>query len=99
LLFVVDEVSDDQNGADARQTGQVYLDAMKYPGWADGSPLARKTGEYVLAFIAVVRYSLTPPRFRERLTRTTGPRSFRRFLKHSEDYIECVSREPQIAAV
>jgi hypothetical protein len=47
LLFVVDEVSDDQNGADARQTGKVYLNAMKYPGWTDGSPLARMTGEYV----------------------------------------------------
>jgi hypothetical protein len=78
LLFVVDEVSDDQNGADARQTGQVYLNAMKYPGWTDGSPLAKMTGE-----------------FRERLTHTTGPRSFRRFLKHSEDYIECVSREAE----
>ncbi|KAF8501379.1 isoprenoid synthase domain-containing protein [Russula emetica] len=78
LLFVVDEVSDDQNGADARQTGQVYLNAMKYPGWTDGSSLAKMTGE-----------------FRERLTHTTGPRSFRRFLKHSEDYIECVSREAE----
>lgn len=50
LLFVVDEVSDDQNGADARRTGEVYLNAMKYPGWTDGSPLAKMTGEYVLTF-------------------------------------------------
>lgn len=49
LLFVVDEVSDDQNGADARSTGEVYLNAMKYPGWTDGSPLAKMTGQYVLA--------------------------------------------------
>ncbi len=48
LLFVVDEVSDDQNGADARRTGEVYLNAMKYPGWTDGSALAKMTGEYVL---------------------------------------------------
>jgi hypothetical protein len=47
LLFVVDEVSDDQNGADARRTGEVYLNAMRYPGWTDGSPLAKMTGEYV----------------------------------------------------
>jgi len=78
LLFVVDEVSDDQNGADARSTGEVYLNAMKYPGWTDGSPLAKMTGE-----------------FRARLTRTSGPRSFRRFLKHCEDYIECVAREAE----
>ena len=48
LLFVVDEISDDQNGADARGTGEVYLNAMKYPGWTDGSALAKMTGEYVL---------------------------------------------------
>jgi Terpene synthase family 2, C-terminal metal binding len=34
-------------------------------------------------------------RFRERLTRTSAPRSFRRFLRHSEDYIECVAREAE----
>lgn len=95
LLFVVDEVSDDQNGADARQTGQVYLNAMRYPGWTDGSPLAKMTGEYVQTFFWFARSSLTPSRFRERLTRTSGPRSFRRFLKHSEDYIECVSLEAE----
>ncbi|KAH9958616.1 terpenoid synthase [Russula dissimulans] len=78
LLFVVDEVSDDQNGTDARKTGEVYLNAMRYPGWTDGSPLAKMTGE-----------------FRERLTRTSGPCSFRRFLKHCEDYIECVAREAE----
>ncbi len=95
LIFVIDEVSDDQNGADARETGQVYLNALRYPGWTDGSPLARMTGECVLMFIAVVRYSLTPLRFRERLTRTTRPRSLRRFLKHNEDYIESVSQEAE----
>ncbi|KAI0261488.1 terpenoid synthase [Gloeopeniophorella convolvens] len=78
LLFVVDEVSDDQNGADARRTGEVYLNAMKYPGWTDGSKLAKITGE-----------------FRERLTRTSGPCSFRRFLKHCEDYIDGVGREAE----
>ncbi|KAH9035467.1 isoprenoid synthase domain-containing protein [Lactarius deliciosus] len=78
LLFVVDEVSDDQNGADARRTGEVYLNAMKYPGWTDGSALAKMTGE-----------------FRARLTRTSGPCSFRRFLKHCQDYIECVAQEAE----
>lgn len=54
LLFVVDEVSDDQNGADARKTGEVYLNAMRYPGWTDGSPLAKMTGEYALMFLVAL---------------------------------------------
>jgi len=48
LLFVVDEVSDDQNGKDARATGRVFVNAMKYPDWDDGSVLAKITKEYVL---------------------------------------------------
>ena len=47
LLFVVDEVSDDQNGKDARQTGMVYLNVMRDPAWDDGSKLAQMTREYV----------------------------------------------------
>lgn len=46
LLFVVDEVSDDQNGKDARQTGMVYLNVMRDPTWDDGSNLAQMTREY-----------------------------------------------------
>jgi len=45
LLFVVDEVSDDQNGKDARQTGMVYLNVMRDPAWDDGSRLAQMTRE------------------------------------------------------
>ena len=47
LLFVVDEVSDDQNGKDARQTGMVYLNVMRDPTWDDGSRLAQMTRECV----------------------------------------------------
>jgi len=46
LLFVVDEVSDEQNGRDARQTGNVYLNAMRDPTWDDGSALASMTKEF-----------------------------------------------------
>ena len=45
LLFVVDEVSDDQNGSDARRTGEVFLNAMRYPDWDDGSALSQMTLE------------------------------------------------------
>ncbi|KAI9060972.1 terpenoid synthase [Trametes sanguinea] len=46
LLFVVDEVSDDQNGKDARRTGEVFLNVMRYPDWDDGSALAQMTREF-----------------------------------------------------
>ena len=46
LLFVVDEISDDQNGKDAHATGQVYLNAMLDADWDDGSVLAKLTKEY-----------------------------------------------------
>ena len=45
LLFVVDEVSDDQDGKGARETGEVFLNAMRYPDWDDGSALAKMTRE------------------------------------------------------
>ena len=47
LLFVVDEVSDDQNGCDARRTGEVFSHVMRYPDWDDGSALAKMTQESV----------------------------------------------------
>lgn len=50
LLFVVDEVSDDQNGKDARATGNVYLNVMRDPEWDDGSVLAQMTRESVFPF-------------------------------------------------
>jgi hypothetical protein len=34
-------------------------------------------------------------RFRERLLRSAGPKSFNRFLKRSADYVECVAREAE----
>ena len=40
LLFVVDAVSDDQDGIGARATGEVFLNSMRYPDWDDGSALA-----------------------------------------------------------
>ncbi|KAH9940985.1 isoprenoid synthase domain-containing protein [Amylocystis lapponica] len=50
LLFVVDEVSDDQNGSDARNTGNVYLNAMRDPNWTDGSALSKMTQEFRARF-------------------------------------------------
>ncbi|EIW57364.1 terpenoid synthase [Trametes versicolor FP-101664 SS1] len=52
LLFVVDEVSDDQNGKDARRTGEVYLNVMRYPDWDDGSALAKMTREFKQRLLA-----------------------------------------------
>lgn len=47
LLFVVDEVSDDQNGKDARSTGKVFVNAMQDPDYDDRTVLSKITKEYV----------------------------------------------------
>jgi hypothetical protein len=48
ISIKIDEISDDQDGSDARKTGQVYLNAMRDPNWDDGSSLAKMTKEYEL---------------------------------------------------
>lgn len=45
LLFVIDELSDEQCYGDARQTGDIFLQVMHDPTWSDGSKLARMTAE------------------------------------------------------
>ena len=45
LLFVVDEISDEQNGSDAWLTGQIFLNAIRDPKWDDGSKLAKISKE------------------------------------------------------
>ena len=47
-LFVVDEISDIQNGEDALTTGMIYLNVLKDPSWDDGSKLAQITRELVV---------------------------------------------------
>ncbi|KAJ3515769.1 hypothetical protein NMY22_g14362 [Coprinellus aureogranulatus] len=51
LLFVLDEYSDDQNGVDARATGKVFVNAMKYPDWDDGSKIAKMSKEFRERFV------------------------------------------------
>ncbi|KAF6757194.1 isoprenoid synthase domain-containing protein [Ephemerocybe angulata] len=51
LLFVLDEISDDQSGADARITGDAFVNAMRYPNWDDGSILAKMTHEFRERFV------------------------------------------------
>ncbi|KAF8656780.1 hypothetical protein AX16_002332 [Volvariella volvacea WC 439] len=46
VLFVVDEVSDDQGSEDANTTGKTFLSAMADVAWDDGSILARITKEF-----------------------------------------------------
>lgn len=47
LLFVFDELSDDQDGKDAMSTGNIFLNAMKDPNWDDHSSFSQMTKEYV----------------------------------------------------
>ncbi|CCM04975.1 uncharacterized protein FIBRA_07173 [Fibroporia radiculosa] len=55
LLFVVDEVSDEQNGKDARATGEVYLNAMRHQDWDDGSALSKMTREFKARLLQFAR--------------------------------------------
>ena len=55
LVFVIDEISDDQSGRDAQATGQIFLDAMHHPEWPDDSTLGRITRESVNRHIQVNR--------------------------------------------
>jgi len=45
LLFVIDELSDEQRYGDVRRTGDIFLQAMQDPTWSDGSKLAQMTAE------------------------------------------------------
>lgn len=46
LLFVIDEVSDEQSGDEALQTGLSVLRVFKDPKWDDGSTLAKMAREF-----------------------------------------------------
>lgn len=50
LLFLVDEVSDVQGGADAQKTVQSVLCALRDESYDDESMLCQMTKEYVLLF-------------------------------------------------
>ena len=50
-LFVVDEISDVQNGTDALTTGMIYLNILKDPTWDDGSKLAQISRESVIRIL------------------------------------------------
>ena len=45
LLFTIDEISDEQNGEEARKTGQILLNALRDPNFDDGSKLCKMTKE------------------------------------------------------
>ena len=45
LLWMIDEISDDQDGIGARETGDVFINCLKDPGYKDNSPLAQLAKE------------------------------------------------------
>ncbi|KAH9977837.1 terpenoid synthase [Lactifluus volemus] len=55
LLFVIDELSDEQCYGDARLTGDIFLQAMRDPTWSDGSKLAQMTADFRARMITTVK--------------------------------------------
>jgi hypothetical protein len=45
VLFVVDEISDEQSGKDAAATGLSYAETMRNADWDDGSVVSKITKE------------------------------------------------------
>lgn len=45
LLWVVDEISDDQSGAEVMHTGQIWIKSMRDPAWHHDSELGRASRE------------------------------------------------------
>ena len=45
LLYVYDDIGDDQGGQEASETGAVLLNALRDPHWHDGSQLAQMAHE------------------------------------------------------
>ncbi|KAE9398703.1 terpenoid synthase [Gymnopus androsaceus JB14] len=52
LLFVVDEVSDEQSGDGARATGEIFLSAMRDPEFDDGSTLCKITKDFTKRYMS-----------------------------------------------
>ncbi|KAH0585068.1 Pentalenene synthase [Termitomyces sp. J132] len=46
LLFVFDEISDEQTGKDALSTGNIFLNAMRYSHWDDHSLFSQMTKDF-----------------------------------------------------
>ncbi|KAI0307215.1 terpenoid synthase [Multifurca ochricompacta] len=55
LLFVIDELSDEQCYGDARHTGDIFLRVMRDPTWSDGSKLARMTTDFRARLITTIK--------------------------------------------
>lgn len=96
LLFLLDEVSDEQDGAGARQTGYIFLKAMSDEP-CDGSLLSRMTKEFVAIFLGRGEADIKLiSSLKERLEHKTGPNFQRRFVQHCANYLEAVWKEADL---
>jgi len=96
LLFVVDELIDDQDGKDALTTGNIFLNAMQDDIWNDQSVFSKMTKEFVPYSLLFPNVQLTCCRFRVRYLHLAGPRSTARFLLHWKDYCAAVVTEAEL---
>ncbi|KAI0320270.1 terpenoid synthase [Amylostereum chailletii] len=55
LLFVIDEISDEQGAGDARLTGDIFLHVLRDPTWTDGSKVAHITKDFVNRLLVTIK--------------------------------------------
>ncbi|KAG7085298.1 Sesquiterpene synthase 10 [Marasmius oreades] len=64
LLFIVDEISDEQNGRDTAVTGNIFLETMRNPNYCNSSKLAQITKDFRTRYFRTAR-PVTSARFIE----------------------------------
>lgn len=62
MVFIIDEISDDQDEVGARKTGSTLYGAMQDPTYDDGTTLGKMSTEYasVVSFSFELRLTTTP---------------------------------------
>lgn len=96
LLWVVDEISDDQSGAEVIHTGEIWVKSMRDPNWHHDSELCRASREYVYHDISCRRLLRSLFSFRERFMKFATPRHLQRFLERCKQLMLGAAEEAKL---
>ena len=98
LLFVLDDMSDEQTCAEAQKTGDVFLQSLG-TNECDGSPLSLMTKESVrrsVLWITSFTNCYLCKSFKQRFTNAASINCQRRFHKHCAEYLNATIKEAGI---